>query len=137
MKVPRTQHRARSTAGFSLMELSIVMALMLTLTFGIGYGVSSIQKWKKGKNASIALQAVYASQRAYMADHPTANIATVTDAQLQPYLPQGWSAFPVLAGLNGEALTTDHTVMPPKLMIGTSVYDPSGKADDGLWDVGE
>ena len=31
---------------------------------------------------------------------------------------------PAVAGLSGEALTIDHTVMPPKLMLGTVVYDP-------------
>ncbi len=136
MKIPRTNSPSRIRRGFSLIELSFVMVLMVSLSFGMGFGVTSVQKWKKGKNASLALQAVYAAQRAYMADHPTADIATVSSSQLQAYLPQGWPTMPVVAGLDNEELTLDYTVMPPQLLMGTSAYDPSGKADDGLWDTG-
>lgn len=138
MKTFITSHkRSRSSAGFSLLELSLVMALILSLVGAIGFGFTAIQRWKKGKNGSLALQAVYAAQRSYMADHPTADIATVTSATLEPYLPQGWSSMPVVPGLSGETLTVDHTIMPPKLLLGTSVYDPSGKSDDGLWDTSD
>jgi hypothetical protein len=113
------------------------MMLILSLCGAIGLGVSSIQKWKKGKNASLALQAVYAAQRSYMADHPTADVAALTSTQLQSYLPQGWTAMPEVAGLNGETLSLDFTVMPPKLLLGTSPYDPSDRTDDGLWDTGD
>jgi type II secretory pathway pseudopilin PulG len=136
MKIPRTQAISRSHAGFSLIELSFVMFLMVSLAVGMGFGVTSVQKWKKGKNGSLALQAVYSAQRAYMADHPTADIETVTSAQLQSYLPEGWTSMPTVPGLSDESLTVDFTVMPPTLLSGTSVYDPSGKPDDGLWDTG-
>jgi type II secretory pathway pseudopilin PulG len=136
MKIPRTPAVSRRKAGFSLIELSFVMFLMVSLAVGMGFGVTSVQKWKKGKNGSLALQAVYAAQRGYMADHPTADIEAVTSEQLLEYLPQGWSAMPTVPGLSGEPLTVDFTVMPPTLLSGTSVYDPSGKPDDGLWDTG-
>jgi type II secretory pathway pseudopilin PulG len=129
--------RWRSALGFSLLELSLVIALILSLCGAIGFGVAAIQKWKKGKDGSLALQAVYAAQRSYMADHPTADVAAVTSSQLQAYLPQGWTTMPVVTGLEGEALTVDFTVMPPKLLLGTSPYDPSGRTDDGLWDTGD
>jgi type II secretory pathway pseudopilin PulG len=137
MKIPRTSKTSRLTAGFSLIELSFVMVLMVGLCVGIGTGVGAVQKWKKGKNGSLALQAVYAAQRAYMADHPTADIGDVTSAQLQAYLPQGWSTMPTVVGLSGESLTVDFSIMPPKLLSGSTPYDPSGKTDDGLWDTGE
>ena len=129
--------RSRSAAGFSLLELSFVMALVLSMCVAIGFGVNAIQKWKKGKNGSLALQAVYAAQRAYMADHPTANVAVVTSTQLKAYLPQGWTDMPVVPGLGGETLAVDITVMPPKLVLGSSPYDPSDRTDDGLWDIGD
>jgi type II secretory pathway pseudopilin PulG len=129
--------RSRSSAGYSLLELSFVMALILSLCVGIGFGVNAIQKWKKGKNGSLALQAVYAAQRAYMADHPTANVAVVTSTQLKAYLPQGWTDMPVVTGLSDETLSVDFTVMPPKLVLGSSPYDPSARTDDGLWDTGD
>ena len=136
MKIPRTHNSSRTTAGFSLIELSFVMVLMVGLCVGIGTGVTAVQKWKKGKNGSLALQAVYAAQRAYMADHPTGDIEGVTEAQLQAYLPQGWPTMPTVPALTGETLTVDFSVMPPKLLLGTADYDPSDKPDDGLWDVG-
>lgn len=137
MKTHIPNPRFRSALGFSLLELSFVMALVIGLCGAVGLGVSSIQKWKKGKNASLALQAVYAAQRAYMADHPTANVATVTSTQLKAYLPQGWTDMPVVPGLSDETLALDITVMPPKLLLGGSAYDPSGRTDDGLWDTGD
>jgi prepilin-type N-terminal cleavage/methylation domain-containing protein len=129
--------RRRAAAGFSLIELSLVMVLIVSLCIGMGFGVSSTQKWKKGKNATLALQAVYAAQRSYMADHPTANVAALTSTLVQSYLPQGWSAMPVVTGLNGESLSIDVTVMPPRFLAGTTPYDPSDKPNDGLWDTGE
>lgn len=124
-------------SGFTLMEISLVIALILGLTTFIGFSVTAISAWQRGKNAGLGLQAVYATQRAYMADHPTADMATVTSAQLQVYLPSGWTAMPTFKGLDDESLTLDHTVMPPKLLLGSAVYDPSGKSSDGLWDAGQ
>jgi prepilin-type N-terminal cleavage/methylation domain-containing protein len=134
-RLPFWNHRLR--AGFSLIEISLVLALIISLCVGMGIGISNMQRWKKGKNASVALQAVYAAQRAYMADHPTADIAEVSSAQIESYLPQGWPSIPTVTGLSGEALSVDFGVMPARLVHGGATYDPSGKSDDGLWDVGE
>ena len=123
--------------GFSLIELSLVLALILGLAVFIGFGFTSVRQWQSGKNAALALQAVYAAQRAYMADNPFANIAQVPASQILPYLPQGWSTLPVLTGLQGQPLTLNFAVMPPVLLDGGATYDPSGKPNDGLWDVGE
>ena len=119
------------------MEISLVIALIMGLSILIGFGYNSVSDYKKGKDAALSLQAVYAAQRAYMADNPAGNIATVSTSQLQAYLPQGWSTMPTFVGLNGEQLTLKFSVMPPVLLYGTSTYDPSPKTSDGLWDVGE
>lgn len=123
--------------GFSLVEMSMVIALVLGLSLFMGYGIGAMRKWQKGKDAALALQAVHAAQRGYMADHPTADIAGVTTTALQAYLPQGWSSMPVVTGLEDEALGIDHGVMPPRFTRGEQTYDPSGSAHDGLWDTGE
>ena len=113
------------------------MGLILGLTVMIGFGYHLVSDWRKGRDAGLSLQAVYAAQRAYMADNPTADISAVTAAQLSPYLPQGWSALPTFVGLSGEVLSLNFTVMPPVLLNGSLRYDPSAKTADNLWDVGE
>lgn len=139
MSPHHTARKRRRSAGFSLIEVSLVMALLLGLSVGMGFGITSMQEWKKGKDAALGLQAAYASQRAYMADHPTANVAVMSQPQFLSYLPQGWTSLPTATGLEGEKLTLDFSVMPPRWLAGTAstVYDPSDKPDDGLWDVGE
>ena len=137
MTFPSQHPQPARAQGFTLIEISLVMALIIGLSLAVGLSMSSMHNWEKAKAGSLALQATYAAQRGYMADHPTADIATVTSSQLQAYLPQGWSVLPTVTGENDEALTLDYTVMPPRLKRGTSFYDPSPKTNDGLWDVGE
>jgi type II secretory pathway pseudopilin PulG len=123
--------------GFSLVELSLVMATILSLAVFIGFGFNATRRWQQGKNASLALQAAYTAQRSYLADHPAADIATVAADAIRAYLPQGWNPMPAIAGLQDEVLSINYAVMPPVLGNGGSVYDPSGKSGDGLWDAGE
>ena len=130
----RITHRPH---GFTLIEISLVIGIIIGLSAIIGFSVNAVQGWQKAKAGSLALQAVYAAQRGYMADYPTASIDAVTSTQLLSYLPQGWSTIPVVTGLNGESLTINCSVMPPYLMLGSNRYDPSNTQSDGLWDVGE
>jgi prepilin-type N-terminal cleavage/methylation domain-containing protein len=123
--------------GFTLIEISLVISLILGLIAIVGLNMSAVQKWQRGKDASLGLQAVFSAQRSYMADHPTANIAVVSAAQLQVYLPLGWSTMPTFLNLDDEPLTLDYNIMPPKLYFGGTVYDPSGKPSDGLWDTAQ
>lgn len=138
MKSPSRSVRLRFyPRGFTVIEISLVIALMLGLLAIGGMSISAVQDWNKAKNASLALQAVYTAQRTYLADHPTADISTVTSATLVPYLPAGWSAMPTMTGLEGQSLTLDHTVMPPVFTTGGgTAYDPSQSTKDGLWDIG-
>lgn len=127
----------RRQAGFSLVEISLVISLMLGLAAIVGFNIAAMQAWQAGKTASLNLQAVYAAQRSYMADHPSADMATVPKEQLQGYLPDGWSTFPVFVSLDYDALELDHTTMPPRLYLSGTLYDPSDSTSDGLWDVGQ
>jgi prepilin-type N-terminal cleavage/methylation domain-containing protein len=138
MKVSHTQiQRAWRRSGFTLIEISLVIGLLLGLATFAGMNISAVRDWQKGKDAALSLQAVFAAQRSYLSDHPTADISTVTTAEIVPYLPQGWSLMPSVTSLDGDSLTVDHTVMPPRLMLGSTIYDPSGKGSDGLWDAGQ
>ena len=125
------------STGFTVIEISLVIGLLLGLAVFAGISINAVHKWQLGKDASVSLQAVFAAQRAYLSDHPTANIAVVSAQQLEPYLPQGWSSMPIVKSLDAELLTIDHAVMPPILLLGSSVYDPSSNRSDGLWDIGQ
>ena len=125
-------------AGFMIVEMSMVIGIILALLFiGGMLSVSAVRDWREGKDASLGLQAVYAAQRAYLADHPTLAIAAVSSTDLEEYLPTGWSAMPTAVGLGGETLVLDFNMMPPVFKAGGTPYDPSSKTDDALWDVGE
>lgn len=131
----------------------MVMALILSLAFLGSYSMQEYQGWQKGRNASLALQAVYEAQRAFLADHPTQSPAQLQESDLLAYLPQGWGAesgvtsltqlltHGKVGGVSGEALGLDINRLPPALTLSGSVYDPTqaraGGAWDGLWDTGE
>lgn len=138
MKLLRPLSRPWSKAdGFTLIEISLVIGLILGLMTLGGISYSMVSRWNKAKNASLALQAVYSAQRSYLADNPTADITQVAPSTLIPYLPVGWTAMPTnLKGANDENLTLDTTVLPPVYTYGGSTYDPSQTAKDGLWDIG-
>ena len=127
----------RFQAAFTLVEICLVIGLVIALTSFIGLSVIAVRDWQTGKSASLSLQAVYSAQRSFMADHPTTQIDAVSTSQLESYLPQGWSSMPVFIGLDDEALTLDHSVMPPRILNNGSIYDPSGKNNDGIWDLGK
>lgn len=123
--------------GMTLIELSLVIGILLAL-LSIGmYSSSEITKWRKGREAAESLRAVYAAQRTYMADHPTAAIASLTEAELIPYLPGGATTMPTAVSLKNETLVLNVAVSPPYFTTGGVPYDPSGSNSDSLWDVGE
>jgi type II secretory pathway pseudopilin PulG len=137
MKLLRPLARPWSRAhGFTLIEISLVIGLMLGLITLGGFSYKMVQDWNKAKNASLALQAVYSAQRSYMADNPTADITEIDADTLVPYLPTGWTAMPTATSLTETTLTLDFTVMPPVFLSGSTPYDPSKSTKDGLWDIG-
>ncbi|GAA5484426.1 hypothetical protein Hsar01_03670 [Haloferula sargassicola] len=118
--------------------MSLVICIMLAL-IGVGmFSSSKIEEWRAGKEATEVLRGAYVAQRMYLSDHPTTAVSTLTRANLLPYYPNHPSSFPTVKGLDGTALDIKVSVSPPVIVNSNgSVYDPSGKADDSLWDVGE
>lgn len=127
---------AGSSRGFSLVEITLVIGLMLALAAITAYSVSSISSWRNGRDASEKLRSVYIAQKSYLADRPSKSYATFTAEELIPYLPGNPGAMPVQKGNDNETLTLNVQVMPPVFKNGTNTYDPSGSAQDALWDVG-
>lgn len=124
--------------GFTLIELSLVVGLLIALmSTGIFFS-SAIGTWKAGRDASETLRSVYVAQRTYLADHPTTSISSVSRSDLLPYIPGKPTTFPTVEGLDSVTRDIKVTVSPPVIIDNSGVtYDPSGKPDDSLWDVGE
>jgi type II secretory pathway pseudopilin PulG len=126
----------RST-GFTLVEMSLVIFLLIALMSTGMFASSAISKWQAGKTASETLRGVYVAQRTYLADYPTTAVTALTQNALLPYLPDRPATFPKVTGLDGVVRDIRVTVSPPVIIQGTGTYDPSGNPKDSLWDVGE
>jgi type II secretory pathway pseudopilin PulG len=132
----KTKFRPRP-AGVTLIELTVVIMVLLAMTGLAIYYTGGMDKWNKGKDASDKLRSVYAAQKAYLADNPTVAVSTLNASRIIPYLPSGETSLPAVVSETGAALTFKVDVSPPVLVDGGgAVYDPSGKSNDGLWDVG-
>jgi len=141
MKPARSANPARG--GFTLIELSVVIFILIAL-LSMGFGMSkAIDTWKKAKEASETLRSVYTAQRLYLADHPTTALSTLTPTLVAPYIPNGnGTTVPTATSLTNSTLYARVNVSPPYWTTaagGTtgSAYDPSGSATDSLWDVGQ
>jgi prepilin-type N-terminal cleavage/methylation domain-containing protein len=129
-------HPIRS--GFTLVEMTVVIMVLLTL-LGTGLYVSQqYGRWQLGRAASESLRTVYAAQRMYLADNPTAVVANITSAQVIPYLPSRATTLPTVKSLTGSTLSIRVNISPPNINNGSGgIYDPSGSPTDSQWDVGQ
>jgi prepilin-type N-terminal cleavage/methylation domain-containing protein len=139
-RVPSTPAR-----GFTLLEMTVVIMVLLALISVGFYGTSTFSDWKKGRAAGDTLRTVYAAQRTFLADNPSTAVTSITHALLLPYMPRGTAAIPVGSSLTNTQLNIFVGASPPYMTTsgittGTAaqpVYDPSGSNTDSLWDVGE
>lgn len=129
---------SRSARAFTLLEMTIVIMVLIAL-MGLGLFTSrKMDEWKLGRQASETLRQVYSAQRMYLADNPTASVASLTSALILPYVPGNPAALPTVKSMTGANLTLIVNVSPPVINAGGGVtYDPSGSNRDSLWDVGE
>lgn len=135
MKLNRRSARSLEK-GLSLVEMSLVIALMLGLAAMVTYSVSGILEWKTGRDATEKLRSVYIAQKSFLADRPSKVVSTFTPAELIPYLPGNPGAMPTAKSAADQTLTVNITTMPPFFTLGSNRHDPSGSTTDGLWDVG-
>lgn len=132
-----TFRKASSRKGVTLIEMTIVIALVLMLVTGAFLSIGYYQDWQKGLSAGEDIKKVYSAQRQYLAENPTKLVADLKDDDIKPFMPDGTGAFPAVEGLGGEVLTYDISKSPPVFMNGGAVYDPSGSPTDNLWDAGK
>ena len=117
------------------MELSVVIAIILLLAGAASLGIIPYYAYRDGRAAGEALRSVKAAQLMYLADNPSTAVAALTQASLLPYMPNG--TWPTLPTVGTVVPTINCAVFPPVALLGTTTYDPSGSATDGLWDVGQ
>jgi prepilin-type N-terminal cleavage/methylation domain-containing protein len=118
-------------SGFTLLEMTVVIAVILVLVGAASLGVKPYYAFRDGRTAGEMLRSVKAAQLLYLSDYPSTPVANLTQAGLLPYMPNG--AWPTLPSYNGVVPTINCTVFPPV----ASIADPSGSTTDGLWDVGQ
>ena len=124
--------------GTTLLELTVVIMVILSMIGVTMFFAGGIDEWRKGKLGSEALREVYAAQRSFLADNPRRTVASLTSAELIPYLPNRASGLPTPEALDGSSLVVNVKVSPPVLTTTSgTAYDPSGTTKDSLWDVGE
>jgi prepilin-type N-terminal cleavage/methylation domain-containing protein len=127
--------RSRAEAGLTLVELSVVIAMLLVLAGAASLGIGPYLTYRDGRQAGESLRAVKAAQLMYLADNPTTPVNTLTPQMLSSYMPNG--AWPTLPKVGSQTPTINCAVFPPVAVLGGATYDPSGSSTDGLWDVGQ
>jgi type II secretory pathway pseudopilin PulG len=124
--------------GYTLLEMSIVILMLLTL---LGAGIMTfkgVDTWKLGRNASETLRVVYSAQRMFLADNPTRLVGSLTAEDLLPYMSGNPESMPTVTSLTDSQLAIKIDVSPPVVTgEGGEIYDPSNNSRDSLWDVGE
>ena len=123
--------------AFTLVELTLVLAVMLVIASIGFFSLNSYQEWTKGTDASQKLKQVYIAQRLYLADNPNMPVEDITQETLLSYLQNSPQTFPTVESLGGNSLHINVAVTPPVIDDGSGhIYDPSSNPRDGLWDVG-
>jgi type II secretory pathway pseudopilin PulG len=135
---PHRPSNDRVWGGFTLIEMSLVIFLLIAMMSTGLFFSSKIGEWRRARAASETLRGVYVAQRMYLADYPVTPVSALTQARLLKYLPNHPSSFPTIAALDGRTLQIKVNVSPPVIDSGDgTAYDPSGNPTDSLWDVGE
>ena len=132
--LPKSNH----VKGVTLIEMTVVILVILLLVGLSIFSIDAYKRWQIGSEASQRLRQVQTAQKTFLADNPTLDITALTEQNVIDYLSDGAAVLPDLSSsaLDGEALTYNISTIPPVLMNGGVVYDPSGSSTDGLWDVG-
>ena len=132
------RRKLKSVPGFTLLEMSMVILVMLTLVSAGLFTNRKMTSWRLGREAGETLRTVYSAQRLFLSDNPTRTVTSIVAADIIQYLPSGATALPTVKSLTGTTLNIIVNVTPPVVNAGSgTTYDPSGSSNDSLWDVGE
>jgi prepilin-type N-terminal cleavage/methylation domain-containing protein len=131
MKLGPSSH---AKSGFTLIELSITIAVILILAGAASLGIKPYYAFRDGRAAGEMLRSVKAAQLMYLSDNPSTAVTALTQALLLPYMPNG--TWPTLPSVGAVVPTINCAQFPPVAVLSGTTYDPSGSPTDGLWDVG-
>lgn len=131
-----SKNKLSSCPGLTLVELTVVILIILGLLSFSTLSVEAYRDWGARRDIEESLRVIYVAQREYLADNPSSTLATVTPAVLAPYLSNtsvavtddgaGNIEFPVIEGLNGDALNINVGVSPPTAANADENYDIGG-----------
>ncbi len=130
----QTQRKLR---GMTLLELTVVIAVLIALMGASVFAFSSFREFRAATLASTILREIEVAQRDFLSNNPQREVTSLTIPEVASYLEGDGTitALPTAEGLDGETLTADITQSPPIWLDGASPYDP-GPPTDGRWDVG-
>jgi len=146
-KLEKNDPPFRFKVGFTLLELTVVMVVIMLLIGLFAFGMRGYRDWQKGAEAGTRLRAVYTAQLTYLSEHPTVEVENLAMTDIIPYLASGGgfltSAIPdpvdlkevdiFILDLDDGKLQIKVDKSPPYI---DGDYDPSANPDDGQWDVG-
>ncbi len=136
-RIFHTTKKSALKRGVTLIEMTVVIVMLMVLIGMSMFAVNGYKEWELASEATQKLRMVYNAQRTYLAEHPTESVASLTDTKIIPYLTDDLAALPTAEALDGTEISIKVDVTPPVYVSPDgSNYDPSGKTDDGLWDVG-
>lgn len=126
----------RIKPALTLLEMTIVIMVLLGLISTGFFANKKVDEWKIGRVASETLRQVHTAQRMFLADNPTHPVDEIVAADIIPYLSGNVTELPTIKSLNGTELDIKLDVSPPVVVDGSgTTYDPSGDAEDGVWDI--
>src|SRR5271170_7258270 len=93
---------SHAKSGFTLIELSITIAVILILVGAASLGIKPYYAFRDGRAAGEMLRSVKAAQLMYLSDNPAALLTSLTGGptgNLTPYMPNGtWPTLPSVGG---------------------------------------
>lgn len=122
--------------GVTLVELSVVIAVLIALVSVTTLSGTAFLDWKKGLEAGETLKGVYQAQKLFLADNPTTDPTSITEANIIPYLPNSPGVMPTITGLDGGSYTIKVNNADGKPTI-NGYADQSPPSDNSVWDAGK
>ncbi len=108
--------RKHNSLGFTLIELSVSIGLVLLLASSGFVGFQWWSSYRDQLTAEIGLNIIAAGQRSYLIENPTQTYTNITSTNILPYLPNG--QLPALP----SGSTTNLRVFPPTATKGGTTW---------------